>query len=404
MYGLFSLLWELVQVGKNIRRVPWWATLGQVLVVILALVEVLLLLGWAYGGVPGGVVAAYSAVFFGGGGILIALGMTAGKQRAREIAYDQAGLALAMDAVCNNVCAVINSERQRLGLPWLMNNRVLGENALKLLQEADRKSGFDDLNADYRRRIQSADYPGLFPDAIEPRALLYQKDWQLDTSIGQVAAIVADGVLALARENRRDHDTEELYLPNSFGVLLDESAQDIGMATTSSIPDPLPGIQLMIGVGAADYSSAVINRINRARGSAGVAPLVLDSSLREIVRNYLVMEELPEKGRLGRDLLKYNYAELGVVIGHAKHCGVNPIQIPCDADTEIILFEDIVAYLTNSLLEDYQDTLLSPDFRDIGVAVQAGRNPAEVHWAKAEFVIGYRTAGPNFPQPENSIE
>ena len=294
------------------------------------------------------------------------------------------------------VYAVIDGERQQLGLPRLLSNLVLGENALKLLQESDRKSRFDALNADYRRRIQSADYPGLLQGDFEPLALLYQKDWQPDTPIGQVAAMVADGVLERARENRRDHDTEQLYWPNSFGALLDEAAQDISIALTSSTPEPPPGIQIMIGVGAADYSSAVIARINNARVSAGVAPLVLDSSLREIVRNYLVMDEVPVPGQLGRDLLKYNYAERGVVIGNAIHRGVNPIQIPCDADTEMVLIEDIVACLTDSLLKDYRDTLLNPDFQDIGVAVAAGRGPgegldlADGHWARTEFVAGYR--------------
>ncbi len=294
------------------------------------------------------------------------------------------------------VYAVIDGERQRLGLPKLLSNSILGENALKLLQEADRKSDFVALNADYRRRIQSTDYPELLQGDFEPLALLYQKDWQPDTPIGQVAAMVADGVLAWARDNRRDHDTEPLYWPNSFGALLDEAAQDISIALTSSTPQPPPGIQIMIGVGAADYSSAVINRINKARVSAGVAPLVLDSSLREIVRDYLVMDEVPVPGQLGRDLLKYNYAELGVVIGNAIHRGVNPIQIPGDADTEMVLVEDIVAHLTDSLLKDYRDTLLNPDFQDIGVAVSGGRGPgegldlADGHWARAEFVAGYR--------------
>ena len=323
--------------------------------------------------------------------------LTPNTRRMRETtSHNRTDLTDEQGSIADCVYAVINGERQRLGLPQLMTNRILGENALKLLQEADRKASFDDLNADYGRRIQSTDYPRLFREGDGPRALLYQEDWQPDTPIGQVAAMVADGVLARARENRRDHDTEELYLPNSFGALLDESAQDIGMGMTYSIPEPLPGIQLMIGVGAADYSSAVINRINKARVSAEVAPLVLDSSLREIVRNYLVMEELPERGRLGQDLLKYNYAELGVVIGHAIHCGVNPIQIPCDADTEIILFEDIVAYLTDSLLKDYRDTLLNPDFRDIGVALDVGPGLGkglelpDVYSARAEFVAGYR--------------
>ena len=302
--------------------------------------------------------------------------------------------------IADRVYAAIDSERQRLGLPRLMSNTVLGANALKLLQEADRKSDFDALNADYRRRIQSADYLGLSRDTIEPRALLYQKDWQPDTPVDQVAAMVADGVLAWARENRRDHDTEELYWPDSFGALLDEAAQDISMATSSSIPDPLPGIQIMLGVGAADYSSAVITRINKARGSAGVDPLVLDSSLREIVRNYFVMDEVPEQGRLGRDLTRFGYTDgSGEIRGAAMHRGVNPIQIPYYADTGMVHFEDIVAYLTDSLLKDYRDTLLDPDFQDIGVAVGVGRglgdglDLTDVYSARAEFVVGYRFSG-----------
>lgn len=302
------------------------------------------------------------------------------------------------------VYAVIDGERQRLGLPKLLSNSILGENALKLLQEADRKLGFDDLNTDYRRRIQSADYPRLLREDFEPLALLYQKDWQPDMPIGQVATMVADGILAWARENRRDHDTEPLYWPDSFGALLDESAQDISIATISSIPDPLPGIQIMIGVGAADYSSAVIAHINKARVSAGVDTLVLHSSLREIVRNYLVMDEVPVPGQLGRDLTQFGYTDgSGEIRGAAMHRGVNPIRVPYDIDEGGAYFEDIVVSLTGSLLEDYQDTLLNPDFRDIGVAVQAGRYP-EGYGAKAEFVIGYRTAGPNFPQPENAID
>ena len=301
--------------------------------------------------------------------------------------------------IADRVYAAIDGERQRLGLPKLMRNSVLGENALKLLLEADRKSDFVALNADYRRRIQSADYPRLIREASEPLALLYQKDWQPDTPIDQVAAMVADGVLEWARENRRDHDTEELYWPDSFGALLDEAAQDISMATSSSIPDPLPGIQIMIGVGAADYSSAVISRINKARVSAGVAPLVLDSFLREIVRNYFAMDEVPAPGQLGRDLTRFGYTDGWEIRGAAMHRGVNPIQIPYYADTGMVHFEDIVAYLTDSLLKDYRDTLLNPDFQDIGVAVSVGRglgdglDLTDVYSARAEFVIGYRKTG-----------
>ena len=365
--------------------------------------------------------------------VLAVIGIVARKWYARKAAWDEWEMRQEVGRhqrriIADCVYAVIDGERQQLGLPQLMHNNILGENALKLLQEADRKASFDALNADYGRRIQSTDYPRLFPDATA-RALLYQKDWQPDEPIYQVAAMVADEVLEQARENRRDHDTEPLYWPNSFGALLDESAQDIGMAMTSRIPDPLPSIRIMMGVGAADYSSAVIARINRARVSAGVAPLVLDSSLREIVRNYLVMEEVPAPGQLGQDLARFGYTDSSWAFrdaamrrgaipvisatrfsfgGAAMHHGVNPIRVPYDIDEGVVHFEDIVASLTGRLLEDYQDTLLSPDFQDIGVVVQVGRDPArdsaEGHWAKAEFVIGYRTAGPNFPQPENSTE
>lgn len=333
---------------------------------------------------------------------LAVIGIVARKWYAGKAARDEAGKAAGSQQhehriIAERLFAVIDSERQQLGLPQLMGNSILVDNALKLLLEADRAADFDVLNADYRRRIQSTDYPGLFPEAIEPRALLYQESWHSDTTIDKMAAMVSEGILTAARENRRNPDTEPLYWPNSVGALLDEAAQDIGIAMANRTPDPLPGIQIILGVGAADYSSAVITRINKARVSAGVAPFVLDSSLRDIVRNYLAMAEAPAPGQLGRDLTRFGYSDgSGEIRGAAMHGGVNPIQIPCEADTEIVLIEDIVAYLTDSLLKDYLDTLLNPDFQDIGVAVAVGRGPgegldlADGHWARAEFVAGYR--------------
>lgn len=338
---------------------------------------------------------------------LAVIGIVIRKWYAKKAARDEAGKAVGSQPhehriIVDSVFAAIDSERQQLGLPKLMRNSVLVDNALKLLLEAERGSDFDVLNADFRRLIQGTDYPSLSRngDGSFPRALFYLESWSRDKPIGQVAAMVAEGILAAARENRRDHNTEPLYWPNSVGALLDEAAQDIGMALANRIPNPLPGILIMIGVGAADYSSAVITRINKARASAGIAPLVLDSSLREIVRNYLVMEEAPAPGQLGRDLTRFGYTDgNGEIRGAATHGWVNPIQIPYHADTELMHIEDIVAYLTAGLLEDYQNFLLNPDFQDIGVVVAAGRGPgegldlADGNWSRAEFVVGYRFSG-----------
>lgn len=338
---------------------------------------------------------------------LAVIGLVVRKRRAGKAARDETGKAVGSQPhehqiIVNRVFAVIDNERQQLGLPRLMRTSILVDNALKLLLESDRAADFDDLNADFSRLLQRADYPSLFPNDLSlfPRALLWQESWDLDTTIDKVAARVADGVLAAARENRRNPDTEPLYWPNSVGALLDEAAQDIGMALANSIPDPLPGIQIMLGVGAADYSSAVITRINKARVSTGVAPLELDSSLREIVRNYLAMKEVPAPGQLGRDLTRFSYTDGGGEIrGAASHGGVNPMQIPYLADTERVSSEDIVAALTAGLLEDYGNSLLNSDFQDIGVAIAVGRGPgeglelADGYWARAEFVVGYRFPG-----------
>ena len=150
---------------------------------------------------------------------------------------------------------------------------------------------------------------------------------------------------------------------------LEDYLEDYGLGVSWSVSPQTPKMLtlcVVLGVGYTDGSGLVINHVNRARKSAGVAPLVTNGGLRLMTRNYIGLTKEPEHDRMLEDLGYVGYAEPGDRVRFAYLGSYAPLPgghaIPLD-------MHELAMMVGTHLLGKHRVPLRRPDWQHIGLSI-----------------------------------
>ena len=252
-------------------------------------------------------------------------------------------------AIQELVQAAIIQKRRDLGVSQLMNNSPLGMAALSACQamvEIEEPQS-EQVYTDFRLAATSMGYQG-----VETGMAYYRQTWSLDTPNERIAQHILEHIGVTA--------VEELWEDWGFGL------------SRGLFPDrPTEfGHGVVFGVGYTDGNALVTNYINEERVKAGVQPLELNHRLRNLVREYLVMESTPDTEQTRKDILECGY----LVAGFTARWTHDGVYAPIPAGSGDLHVRDVARLVADEFLRDRGDLLLRADWQDIGIAVR--RDPS----------------------------
>ncbi len=276
--------------------------------------------------------------------------------------------------------SAIGSQR---GFPKALRNSTLGMAAAGVssyLAGADVSP--EQVRDVFSRRIGQSEYNGW---AVAP---YYREVFPMDTLD---AKIIADMTDVLSRQ-------------------IDNIAyEDFGLGITHGYPyDDYSsfGVCIVVGIGCTDGSAYALARINEARVASGAEPLKNDEKLRTLARKYIKIEREPEEmsAEVSEDILQSGYAPNGFRLRFAYNGAFCPI--PEDMDMQNLTYEQLGNLAAEGLLRKEKETLIRPDWRDIGVSIGIVRSAPGIPMpaVQAEVMLAWRIPADSerpahFPSP-----
>ena len=287
----------------------------------------------------------------------------------------------------DHVQQVIQDERNRYGLPWLMPSSILGRAAHDVLTDSNVHGSFEAVNKSFSEHTQNAGY--LTFAGISAVVIGWHTHFLSgQTDPGIAAQSIGDTIIGAVKGQCSSLSVDALgSWVTSLGMALHPAAQDIGIAMAPSSSQP--GVVMMIAIGAADFSSSVITGINRARMSNNVAPIVLNYSLRGAAREFLSMSHHPTFEEFMRVSGEFGY---GDPEKERIRTGYNGVNVVLNTPINDVKHEEVIESVVQTLLAERGEQLLRRDWQDIGLAMHLKRAAGVGHFVAAEFVLGWKLA------------
>ena len=262
--------------------------------------------------------------------------------------------------------SAIGSQR---GFPEALVNSTLGMAAAGVSSYvAGADVSPEQVRAVFSRRVSQSEYNGW---AVAP---YFRKVFPMDTLD---AKIIADMTDVLSRQ------------------LDDVAYEDFGLGISHGYPyndHSSFGVCIVMGVGCTDGSAYALARINEARVASDADPLKNDEHLRTLTRKYIEIEREPEEmsDEVSEDILQSGYVPDGFRVRLAHNGAFCPI--PEDMDANNLTYEQLGNLAAEGILRKEKETLLRPDWQDIGVAIRIVSFAPGIPMpaVQAEFLIAWR--------------
>ena len=248
-------------------------------------------------------------------------------------------------AILETVVNSIVEKRKLGGLSQLIESSALGKAALWSSESliTDENPQNERVYSEYRQKAEAAGYQGIGVAVAH-----YRKVWPLDTSNNVIAQDILD-----------------TFMPKA----VEDSWEDWGFGISRGFDDNNPEqfcMCVVVGVGYSDGNALVTNYVNEERVKAGIQPLVLDYHLRHLARDYVAMNNEPDRSRLSIDIEQSSYVE-GMSRFRSSY-GRTFIPFPVDQD-EISNYQ-LARLVADEVLKTAEESLLRSDWHDVGFAVK----------------------------------